>query len=124
MRRASASGWRPRRVAEAVRETVTDFLREEARDPRIGMVTITDVEVSGDLQHAIVRFVVHGDAKEREDTLEGLTNAVPAVRRRLGGRLRLRLVPELVFEPDLAQDHAQRIETLLAKLRRQEDPPP
>ena len=123
MRRASASGWRPRRVAEAIRETVTDFLHEEARDPRIGMVTITDVHVSGDLQHAIVRFVVHGDAKEREDTLAGLTHAVPAVRLRLGGRLRLRLVPDLVFEPDLAQDHAQRIETLLAELRRQEDPP-
>ncbi len=118
MKRRSSPGHRSRRAAEAVRETVTAFLSEEARDPRIGMVTVTSVHVTGDLQRAVVSFVVHGDEKARQDTLAGLTNAASAVRRRLGERLQLRLVPEVVFELDRGLEHAARIDALLDDLHR------
>lgn len=124
MKKRSSPAHRSRRAAEAVRETVTAFLSEEARDPRIGMVTVTNVRVTGDLQRAVVSFVVHGDEKARQDTLAGLNNAASAVRRRLGERLQLRLVPEVVFELDRGLEHAARIEALLADLNRPGEPAP
>jgi ribosome-binding factor A len=124
LKKRSSPGHRSRRAAEAVRETVTAFLSEEARDPRIGMVTVTNVRVTGDLQRAVVSFVVHGDEKARQDTLVGLTHAASAVRRRLGERLQLRLVPEVVFELDRGLEHAARIDALLADLHRPGEPAP
>jgi ribosome-binding factor A len=110
-------------VAEAIRAGVTAFLREQARDPRIGLVTVTGVDVTGDLRHATVRFVVHGDEQARAQTLEGLSHAAVAVRRALAASLRIKRVPEIVFEPDRAVEHAHRIEDLLAELRRGEGTP-
>lgn len=101
-----------------MRRVVTAFLHEEARDPRIGLVTITDVRVTADLQRATVRFVVHG---EGSGALEGLRAAAPAIRRRIGAEIRLRTVPELAFEWDRGLEHAQRIERLLASLKKGEE---
>ena len=123
-RHSSAPGRRPRRVAEQVRQVVTQFLQEEARDPRIGLVTVTSVDVTVDLQRAVIHYVVHGGADQQVQTSEGLGAAVVAVRRRIGERLELRTVPEVVFEPDKGREHAARIEQLLAELRpRPEEPP-
>lgn len=116
-RHASVPGRRPQRVAEQVRQVVTAFLQEEARDPRIGFVTVTGVDITGDLQRAVINFTVHGDEAARAQTLEGLEAAAVAVRRRIGEALRLRIVPEVVFRPDLGRQHAQHIEELLSKLR-------
>lgn len=120
---SSSSRHRPRRVAEQVRQVVTAFLQEDARDPRIGFVTVTGVDITPDLARAVVRFVVHGGDTERQQTMEGLAHAAVAIRRRLGGTLRLRTVPEVVFEPDRGLEHAARIERLLASLRKPEDDP-
>jgi ribosome-binding factor A len=116
-RHASVPGRRPQRVAEQVRQVVTAFLQEEARDPRIGFVTVTGVDITRDLQRAVISFTVHGDEAARAQTLEGLEAAAVAVRRRIGEALRLRIVPEVVFRPDLGRQHAQHIEELLSKLR-------
>lgn len=116
-RHTSAPGRRPQRVAEQVRQVVTAFLQEEARDPRIGFVTVIGVDLTSDLQHAVVRYTVHGDEAARAQTQEGLEHAAVAVRRRIGEALRLRVVPEVVFRADLGQQHAQHIEALLSKLR-------
>jgi len=120
-RNAPPPGRRPRRVAETVRQVVTTFLQEEARDPRIGFVTVTGVEITHDLQRAVVKFTVHGDEAAREQTFEGLQHAAVAVRRRLGEALSVRVVPEIVFTPDRGREHAARIEELLAELQRPED---
>ncbi len=117
MRHRTPPGRRPQRVAEQVRQVVTTFLQEEARDPRIGFVTITGVDITRDLQHAVITFTVHGDEAVRAQTLEGLEAAAVAVRRRIGEELRLRVVPEVVFRPDLGRQHAQHIEELLGKLK-------
>lgn len=115
-RRAAEAGRRPRRVAEQVRQVVAAFLHEDARDPRIGFITVTDVDLTGDLQHATVRYTVHGDAAAQAATQQGLNAAVAAVRRRLGQELKLRVVPEVHFELDKGREHAAQIEKLLAGL--------
>jgi len=121
--RSSPPGRRPRRVAEQVRQVVTAFLTEEARDPRIGLVTVTNVEITRDLTRATVSYVVHGDADQREKTQEGLEAAAVAVRRRLGSELQLRVVPEVVFKLDTGSEHMAHIARLLAGLDRPEEPP-
>lgn len=117
-------GRRPQRVAEAIREVVAVFLAEEARDPRIGLVTVTGVRATRDLKRAVVTFVAHGDEQAQRSSLEGLTAAAVAIRRALARRLQLRVVPELVFEPDLVIEHAARINQLLASIRKAEDGAP
>lgn len=118
------TGRRPQRVAEAVREVVASFLQQEARDPRIGFVTVTGVRATPDLRRAVVSFVAHGDADAQAAALAGLRRAAGAVRRELGRRLRLRTVPEVVFELDRGLEHAARIQGLLAALRHDGDAAP
>jgi ribosome-binding factor A len=112
------------RLAEQIRQVVTAFLQAEARDPRIGLVTVIAVDVTADLQHAHVRYVVHGDGAQRRDTQEGLDAAAAAIRRRIGAELRVRVVPEVVFVADRGFEHASRIEQLLADLKRDGDEAP
>lgn len=114
-------GRRPQRVAEAIREAVAEFLQEEARDPRLGFVTVTGVKVTADLKRAVVAVMVHGDETAKEQGLWGLTHAAGAMRRTIGSRLRLKTVPEVVFELDRELERAARINRLLAQLRRTGD---
>jgi ribosome-binding factor A len=110
-------GRRPQRVAEAIREAVAEFLQAEARDPRIGMVTVTGVKVTADLKRAVVAVMVHGDEEAKAQSLKGLTHAAPAFRRTIGRRLTVKTVPEVVFELDRDLERAARIDRLLAQLR-------
>ncbi len=119
--RPDTRGRRPKRVAEQVRQVVTTFLQEEARDPRIGLITVTDVQITGDLQHATVRYMVHGGVPQQAQTEEGLAAAAGAVRRRIGAELSLRVVPEVVFELDKGSDHAAHIARLLAGIEKPVD---
>lgn len=112
---------RPERVAEGIRQTVAAFLTGNVRDPRVGFVTVTRVEVSPDLTHARVRVSVMGSDEEKERSLEGLASAARFLRAQLGRELRLRLTPELTFELDRGLDHAQRIDRVLRELKEGED---
>jgi len=110
-------GRRPQRVAEAIREAVAEFLQSKARDPRIGMVTVTGAKVTADLKRAVVAVMVHGDEEAKAQSLKGLAHAAPAVRHTIGSRLTLKTVPEVVFELDREEERAARIDQLLAQLR-------
>ena len=112
---------RPERVAEGIRQTVAAFLTGNVRDPRVGFVTVTGVDVSPDLTHARVRVSVMGSEEEKERSLEGLASAARFLRAQLGRELRLRLTPELRFELDRGLDHAQRIDRVLRELKEGED---
>jgi ribosome-binding factor A len=106
------------RVAEAIREEVATFLREEAKDPRLtGFVTITGVEATRDLRHANVFVSIMGTEAEQSSTLQGLISLAGHLRSRLGKSLRLRGAPEIAFKIDESVSRAARIETLLAKIR-------
>lgn len=108
---------RPERVAELVRQTVAAFLTGDARDPRIGFVTVTAVEVSADLGHARVRVSVMGSEEEKAKSLEGLTSAARFLRAQVAKELPLRTTPELHFELDRGLEHAQRIDQVLRNLK-------
>lgn len=106
------------RLNEQLKREVVDILRNEARDPRIGTVTVTGVETAPDLSSA--RLYVHTMDEEpeaRESLMEGLKAAAPFVRRELGQRLQIRRAPELLWSWDESFEHAQRIERLLAQVR-------
>jgi ribosome-binding factor A len=110
-------------VGETIRQVVADALtRGELRDPRIGLVTVTRVDVSGDLSHARVYVSPQGDDAERIRALEGLRSASGFLRSMVAKVLTTRSVPELHVELDRGLQHAQRIDQLLAELRREESP--
>ncbi len=114
MRRASH---RPERVGELIRQTVAAFLTGNVRDPRIGFVTVTGVELSADLAHAVVRVSVMGTDEEKARSLEGLASAARFLRTQLARELHLRTSPELRFELDRGLEHAQRIDRVLKQLK-------
>jgi ribosome-binding factor A len=111
------------RVAEAIREEVAIFLRNNAKDPRISpLTTVTGCEVTRDLRHAKVFVSIMGTDKERADTFEGLASAASHLRSHVGRALRLRLAPEITFKPDESVARAARIEDLLAQIKEGKPP--
>jgi ribosome-binding factor A len=108
---------RPERLGELIRQTVAGFLTGNVRDPRIGFVTVTGVEVSADLGHARVRVSVMGTEEERARSLEGLASAARFLRAQLARDLPLRTSPELRFELDRGLEHALRIDEVLRRLK-------
>jgi len=108
---------RPERVAEASRQTVAAFLTGNVRDPRVGFVTVTSVEVSPDLSHARGRVSVMGSDEDKGKSLEGLTSAARFLRAQLARELPLRVAPEIRFELDRGLDHAQQIDRVLRGLK-------
>lgn len=107
---------RSNRVGEQMKKELGDIIGRKIKDPRIGFVTVTDVEVSGDLQIAKVYISVLGDSEQRENTLKGLSKAKGFIRSEIGKRIRLRKTPEIQFEFDESIDYGNRIETLISEL--------
>ncbi len=117
-----ASSRRPEQVAESIRATLAEaLLRGDVRDPRVTMITVSAVEVTRDLGHATVRVVPHGDAEEKEAAVQGLQSAAGFLRRMVAQTLTTRTVPELHFVLDRGLEHAQRIDQLLAEIKREEE---
>jgi ribosome-binding factor A len=112
---------RQRRVAEQIHRDLSLLLMREVRDPRLENVTITEVRVTPDLLIARVFFTVLGEEEDRQEASAGLSSAAGFLRTQLAQGLRLRNVPELVFELDRSADYGQRIEELLAQISA-EDP--
>ncbi|MGY0691601.1 30S ribosome-binding factor RbfA [Virgibacillus sp. FSP13] len=110
------SDLRANRVAEQMKKELGDILSRKIKDPRVGFVTVTDVEVTGDLQQAKIFISVLGDEQQKHDTLVGLAKAKGFIRSEVGQRIRLRKTPELSFEFDEALEQGNRIETILREL--------
>ena len=109
---------RANRVGEQMKKELGDIIGRKIKDPRIGFVTVTDVEVTGDLQQAKVYISVLGDEEQRENTLKGLAKAKGFIRTEIGHRIRLRKTPEIIFEWDESIDYGNRIDTLLHQLHK------
>jgi ribosome-binding factor A len=101
------------RINEQLKQEISLIVRDEVRDPRVGLATITAVVTSPELDHARVYVTSLGDETEREEIIEGLRSAAAFVRKQLSGRLHMRRVPELHFEADRVLAEAMRIEELL-----------
>lgn len=106
---------RTRRVDELLREQISEVIRRDVDDPRVGFVTITDVEVAPDLRNANVWVSVIGTPTERRQTLRALGRAMPFVRGRLG-RLRLKRIPELHVREDQTAERGTRVLRILDDL--------
>jgi ribosome-binding factor A len=111
---------RPERVAALVQETLADTIATRVKDPRVGFVTITGVEVSADCTHATVRVSVMGSEEEKARAMDGLASAKGFLRTRLAQTLSLRTTPELHFLLDRSLEHAARVERILAELKDEE----
>lgn len=110
------------RLNEQVRREVSEILRTEVKDPRVGLVTVTEARVAPDLSFA--RIYVRPLGGEEEELFYGLQAATPYIRRELGKRLSVRHVPEIRFEADRALEHALHIEKLLSEVLPREDAKP
>ena len=117
---------RSRRVGDQIQRTLSELLRREVRDPRLGPVTITEVRVSQDLSHAKVFYSVlgsqfkakQGDAKHTQEILD---NAASMLRGRLGRALGLRHAPEIHFEEDTLIDEGARMSNLIRDAVKQDE---
>jgi ribosome-binding factor A len=109
-------GKRAARLNEQLKRELSELIRLQVRDPRVGPVTVTAVDVAADLGSAKV-FVRPGPAgDDLEATLEGLSAAAPFLRSELGRILHIRKIPELRFQKDRSLEHAQRIERILSEV--------
>jgi ribosome-binding factor A len=113
---------RTNRLAEEIREEVAKIIASELKDPRIGFVTVTGVQLTPDLRHARINVGVLGDQAARDKSLTGLRQAAGYVRRELGRRIRVRYTPEVVFQYDKGLDATERVAHLLDEVAAEEPP--
>lgn len=113
-----AKSRRVSRVSSLIKREVSQMLLNGIKDDRVGsgMVSITDVDVSGDLQHATIFVSIYGTDAAREETMEGLRASQSFVRRELGHRIRLRRSPEVIFQEDLSLQRGDEMIHLLNKI--------
>jgi len=111
---------RQQRVAEQIQQEISALLVKGIKDPRVGFITITGVEVSADLRVAWVYFSSTGSAEQRASSQQGLESAAGFIRRTLGKRLRLKTIPEFHFKYDESLDRGAHIEQLLTEVRQNE----
>ena len=117
-----AQSHRPQRVADQIREEISQRLARDVHDPGIGFVTVTRVEVTPDLQLARVFYTTLGTEAERRQTAKALLRAAPFLRRQVGQRLQLRRVPVLEFTFDKSVENQERVEQLLREIHEAESP--
>ena len=106
---------RARKMAERIKEIVARRLEKGLRDDRLGFVTITDVRVTGDLQHATIFFTVYGTDEERQNSWDALKSATGMLRSEVGRNITARLTPSLEFILDALPETSAHIEDLLAQ---------
>lgn len=112
---------RARKLADRIKEIVAKRLDKGLRDPRLGFVTITDVRVTGDLQHASIFYTVYGTDEERRDSAAALKAATGMLRTEVGRNITARLTPSLEFIADAIPENAEHIEALLREARTRDE---
>ena len=111
---------RARKMADRIKEIVARKLDRGIKDPRLGFVTVTDVRVTGDLQHASIFYTVYGTDEERADTAAALKSATGMLRSEVGKNITARLTPSLEFILDGVPENAAAIDALLEEARRRD----
>ena len=110
------------RIDQLFRQEISDLLAREIADPRIGFVTVTDVETTTDLRHARVWVSVIGQPEDRQAAVHALEGAMPFIRHELGKRLRLRRIPEFSVRLDESIERGSRVMQLISELEAGETP--
>ncbi|MEH2109959.1 30S ribosome-binding factor RbfA [Nostoc sp.] len=119
-----ATNRRVSRVAELIKREVSQMLLNGIKDDRVGtgMVSVTDVDVSGDLQHAKIYVSIYGTDEAKVETMAGLKSATGYVRSELGARVRLRRTPEVIFLEDRSIERGNKVLALLNQLNHERPP--
>ncbi len=113
---------RHERIVEALRKELSLIIHDEIKDPRLGFVTITNVELAPDKRFAKVFYSVLGKEEDHKKTKEALDSSLGYVRKLIGERIKLRFVPELLFSEDRSQEYSVRIEEILNEIKEQDEP--
>ena len=109
------------KLQELIKQETSKMLLYDIKDPRIGFVTVTDVEMTGDLREAKIFVSIMGNDEQIKDTMEGLQSALGFVRREIGKRIRLRFTPEISFAPDKSLDYSEHIQKILLQIEKERD---
>lgn len=110
---------RTNRVAEQMKKEIGEIINQKLKDPRVGFVTVTDIDLTNDLQQATIYISVLGEEAEKEESLTGLAKASGFIRSEVGKRIRLRKVPEIMFKFDEAHEYGNHIESILRNLNKE-----
>ncbi|MCK5406783.1 MAG: 30S ribosome-binding factor RbfA [Candidatus Krumholzibacteria bacterium] len=116
-----ARSYRKERLNESIKELLGELILSRVKDPRVGLVTITGVEVARDLETAKVFFTVMGGESEREESKEGLESAKNYLRKTVGRELKMRNTPDLRFIYDDSLDRSMRIEDTLKQIKKDDE---
>lgn len=111
---------RCQRIGDQLRDEISSMLLRDVKDPRIGFVTVMDVEVSPDLGQATVYYTVYGSDQEKADSLSGLRSTASFMRRELGRRLHLKRIPVLHFRYDKTTDKGAHMDDLFVRIEKEE----
>ena len=107
------------KIQELMKQEISQIILRELKDPRIGFVTVTQVEVTGDLRNAKIYVSLMGSEQEIKDCWTGLQSSLGFIRREIGQRIRLRCTPELSFHLDKSLDYSAHIQELLMKIKQE-----
>ena len=111
---------RVEKLQELMKQEISEIILRELKDPRIGFVTVTAVQCTGDLREAKVYVSIMGSEQQIADSWKGLQSSLGFIRREIGHRIRLRFTPELTFELDKSLDYSAHIHELLLQIQRDE----
>lgn len=114
------ANFRSGRVGEQMKKELSQLLQTEIKDPRIGFITVTGVDVTNDLSQAKVYLSVMGNEEQKEQSMKALEKASGFLRSEIGKRIRLRHTPELLFKIDSSIEYGSHIEKLLGEIRDRE----
>jgi len=114
-------GDRKLRVGQAIQQEISDMLRKNLKDPRIGFVTVTRVIMSADLKHAKVYTSIMGEEADKKKTLQGLNRAKGFIRREIARRLNLRYTPDIIFFMDETMEKAAYMDRLFKKIEQEKE---
>ena len=104
------------KVQELMKQEISQIILQELKDPRIGFVTVTKVEMTGDLREAKIFVSIMGKDEALKDTLQGLKSSLGFIRREIGRRIRLRFTPEISFALDNSLAYSSHIQELLMRV--------
>jgi len=109
---------RQEKLAEELRKEISSIIQREVKDPRLGFVTITRVEITQDLRYAKIFFSVLGEDKEYKKTNAALGSALGFIRSLIAQRVKLRFAPEIIFKEDRSSEYSIKIQKLLDEIKR------
>lgn len=108
------------KIQELMKEEASKIILRDLKDPRLGFITVTQVEVSKDLSYASIYVSLLGSEQQMKDSWEGLNSSLGFIRRELGKRIRLRCTPEISFKLDRSLDYSAHIQELLLKIHKED----